>query len=159
MLGLCAGPPAQSSDAGSLEASPESVLIVVSVLMATSPAPPCRRRCSASFMASPSPGPHPLPGDGREHHIGSWGAPFQEEASWEPRDAMQRMLSSETSRACDLEPTLTQEKESTLEILSPCWVSFPAYGWRQTSPPAQGTILGETYRLLLILVNLVPMSS
>ncbi|KAM8911777.1 pyridine nucleotide-disulfide oxidoreductase domain-containing protein 2 isoform 1-T1 [Lycaon pictus] len=40
---------------------------------------------------------------------GTHPVPFQEEASWEPLDAMQLMLSSETSRACDPEPTLTQE--------------------------------------------------
>ncbi|XP_072661853.1 pyridine nucleotide-disulfide oxidoreductase domain-containing protein 2 isoform X3 [Canis lupus baileyi] len=40
---------------------------------------------------------------------GTHPVPFQEEVSWEPLDAMQLMLSSETSRACDPEPTLTQE--------------------------------------------------
>lgn len=51
-----------------------------------------------------------------EHSFGSWEAPFQEEVSWEPLDAMQPTWSSGTSGACDLELTLTQEDEFTLEM-------------------------------------------
>lgn len=36
--------------------------------------------------------------------------------SWEPLDAMQPTWSSGTSGACDLELTLTQEDEFTLEM-------------------------------------------
>ena len=53
--------------------------------------------------------------EGGEHSFGSWEAPFQEEVSWEPLDAMQPTWSSGTSGACDLELTLTQEDEFTLE--------------------------------------------
>lgn len=114
-LGSDTGP--SCMDSGSLEGSLGSVLIIVPGGSVThTPIPPFSLPCSALWLV-PWQSHGGIEGWERgEHSFGSWEAPFQEEVSWEPLDAMQPTWSSGTSGACDLKLTLTQEDEFTLEM-------------------------------------------